>query len=347
MRGLPHIGMRLRWVLAVGFAFLQTPLHGQSASANPHGSLPEGMDCAACHQTERWKPLRDPLPFKHNEATSFALLGSHETVACESCHVKLKFEISSECVDCHVDVHQGSFSSQCSDCHGTTSFSDVSADEIHNATRFPLDGAHAELSCESCHGSDKLGAFVVAETECTSCHESDYQSAHGAMAYPQTCETCHNTLAWEDGAAFEHVVASAGFDLLGSHKTLECIACHVEGSFAPLFPTSDQNDCATCHQTEFNQNHAGAGYPTDCATCHSVEAWGGATFNHPDLANGFDLVGAHEILPCSACHAPPPGFEPQFDPSGDADCLTCHRTDYNQEHGSAGFPTSCVDCHGI
>ena len=56
----------------------------------------------------------------------------------------------------------------------------------------------------------------------------------------------------------------------------------------PLFnPTSDQ-DCAECHQADYDDEHAGTGFPTTCLECHNTN-------------DGFEIA---EILK----HEDPEGF---------------------------------------
>jgi hypothetical protein len=51
----------------------------------------------------------------------------------------------------------------------------------HAATGFPLEGRHAELACDSCHGGKKEPKPV-----CSSCHTPP----HGPK-FNRKCETCH------------------------------------------------------------------------------------------------------------------------------------------------------------
>ncbi|NBC15875.1 MAG: hypothetical protein GVY18_01015, partial [Bacteroidetes bacterium] len=61
-------------------------------SSNPHGPLPEGLDCSACHRTTGWTPLLDSLQFDHDRQTAFPLTGSHTLTTCATCHVDLRFD---------------------------------------------------------------------------------------------------------------------------------------------------------------------------------------------------------------------------------------------------------------
>ena len=58
-------------------------LHGQSTSDQPHGDLQ--LDCAECHNPEKWVPVVKPPTFRH-ETTGFALQSAHAQVSCRGCH---------------------------------------------------------------------------------------------------------------------------------------------------------------------------------------------------------------------------------------------------------------------
>lgn len=316
---------------------------------NMHGAMPDGIDCAACHRTDAWLPLRDSLIFDHSRQTRFPLTGSHVLTTCTTCHIDLNFSepdvAPNDCGSCHLDVHQGAFAQVCVDCHNTTSFQDVEGLEIHNQTRFPLTGAHMQLSCASCHSSDEGGAFSLLDADCLSCHEPDYDDAHSDLGFPTTCQNCHTTLAWAATPPFDHAAASGGFQLLGAHQPLDCASCHTAPGFQPVFPAESQQDCIACHQTDFEREHGGTGFPTDCQECHTVDTFGDAVFEHAVFAGGFALIGAHETLSCAACHTPSPDFGTLFDPAHQDDCFACHQTDYQAQHAEDGFPTTCQTCH--
>ncbi|MEZ4699294.1 MAG: cytochrome c3 family protein [Rhodothermales bacterium] len=330
------------------------PLRAQVTpqGTSPHGDLTIGVGCDACHKTEGWTPLREPLAFSHSMQTGFPLTGSHNRVACASCHIDLRFDepavAATECATCHVDVHQGAYLEACVDCHNTTLFQDVEGIAIHTRTSFPLTGTHAQLNCTSCHTNDTGGAFTAIETECASCHQEDYDGArsidHVAAGFPTECETCHNAVGWQ-GAVFEHAIASNGFSLLGAHDALACAACHRSPDLTPIFSARNDQDCYSCHQEDYDDHHANTGFPTTCVDCHSPDSWDGAAFDHVLASDGFALLGAHETLQCESCHSLP-DLTPLFNPAGDQDCITCHQPDYNANHAGSGFPTTCLNCHG-
>ena len=70
----------------------------------------------------------------------------------------------------------------------------------------------------------------------------------------------------------------------------------------PEGPT-DRMDCIACHIDAYLGRHGASDTPQTCLQCHSGPTWTGATVDHPAVANGFELLGAHATLSCAACHA--------------------------------------------
>lgn len=150
---------------------------------NPHEGNFAGESgetiCADCHDTGAWS---SEIHFDHGQ-TRFPLTGAHALTGCNSCHGNRQASLSlpMECEGCHAadDPHRGQFKesmigSRCVDCHNTDSFSLSTFD--HSLTRFPLDGAHINLSCKSCHTTEKavdgkqFVRFRPLKTTCESCH---------------------------------------------------------------------------------------------------------------------------------------------------------------------------------
>jgi hypothetical protein len=327
----------------------------QRNGLNPHGVLTVNVGCDACHTTEGWSPTKVPLEFDHNAATNFPLTDSHERVPCATCHLDLMFDApkitTAGCTECHVDVHRGRLSSDCSSCHKTTLFSDIRGIEIHAKTLFPLSGSHTQVSCESCHPSDRGGAYSLQESECISCHVSDYNGAqpidHVAAGFSTQCQECHNTLAWAFNVAFDHVTASGGFALLGRHMQIRCSSCHSGGTGEPIFNPSSQDDCFACHQSDYEREHAGTGFPTTCGSCHTNDSWEGATFADHDAVAFPIFSGAHRGRwdSCQTCHTTANDFR-------SFTCFNCHEHDrarmdekHREESGYVYQSNACYSCH--
>jgi hypothetical protein len=144
---------------------------------------PDGGDCRSCHDQERWLPADYDLA-RHNEESSYRLEGAHLVTPCAGCHRtpdgSLRIRLGApECADCHTttrDPHQDQFQGRdCLECHRVEDFSIPDFD--HDRTRYPLEGAHLEVSCAGCHFSEtgpEGNSFVRYRplgTECTDCHE--------------------------------------------------------------------------------------------------------------------------------------------------------------------------------
>jgi hypothetical protein len=349
------LGMTLRTIvllLLVALASGQN-VRAQESTTSPHGVLPKDLSCTSCHRNDAWSPLLADPSFDHSLDTAFPLDGQHMPLSCISCHESLRFDepeaIPSDCETCHETPHTLALSQTCAECHSTASFQEVAFEEMHWSSEFELIGTHEIVACETCHSFPSLalqpGIFTVDAEACISCHSEDYQNQHG-QGFPETCLDCHNQSTWE-GASFDHLGVS-GFELIGAHEVAFCTSCHVEPGYDLVFspPPSGSDDCLTCHQSDYDSEHGGSNFPTTCLTCHNQSTWDDATFSHPEVSNGFELIGAHEITACASCHTVP-SYDLVFSPppSGSDDCLTCHQSDYDSEHGGSGFPITCLDCH--
>ncbi|HEY0671920.1 MAG TPA: hypothetical protein VGD27_06625 [Longimicrobiales bacterium] len=329
--------------------FLMSASARAGAQNNPHGVLPRGLDCADCHTAEGWRSIRRDPRFDHAR-TGFALSGKHSAAKCSSCHKALRFEAESAqprmCADCHTDVHQARFGTDCTSCHDTRSFQQANAAGAHASTSFPLSGAHTRVPCESCHRNESTGSYTALDTRCSACHQQDYNAVqlpnHTEAGFSGNCTECHSTLSWA-GAPFDHGAAANGFVLLGAHIRSTCGSCHTASGLRFNPPPTTQQECLACHNAEYQGQHAGNGYPTTCMTCHNMDTWDGAVFRHTTFA----LVGAHTSLQCTACHAPSNNELIYPAPTGAADCVACHLSDYERQHAGTGIATTCMSCHTV
>jgi hypothetical protein len=226
--------------------------------------------CEQCHSTNGWSPAS----FDHN-LTGFALTGAHATTTCNSCHASGYTGTPMECLACHSGEYYGvtdpnhvsaGFSTLCATCHSTSGWTPASYD--HNQSGFPLTGAHASVTCNSCHAT----GFTGTPSECFACHANDYNTAspdHLAAGFPTLCENCHTTTAWMP-ANWNH---DAQFFPIysGKHrgKWDDCADCHVNPANFGTF------ECILCHEhnkTETDNEHKEEqGYQylsTACYGCH-------------------------------------------------------------------------------
>jgi hypothetical protein len=210
-------------------------------------------------------------------------------------------------------------------------------------TGFVLVDRHAATGCGSCHLNLMFAEPKLGNGDCAGCHVDVHQGKLAA-----TCASCHSTISFVDTPDLQ-LHARTNFPLTGSHLQISCESCHTDdvgGAFTPM-----NSECVSCHLDAYLStassliDHAAAGFPTNCQQCHNTLTWtGGALFDHLAASGFFALTGVHAQLRCASCHTPPSG-QLQFTPSGQDDCVACHQDDYQREHGSDGFPTTCADCH--
>jgi hypothetical protein len=228
-------------------------------------------DCASCHRTTSWS-----APYDHNR-TRFPLTGAHRAVTCQQCHSNGTYAGTPvTCVPCHqtdynsaaAPNHQASgFSTDCQTCHTTTQWLGAKFD--HNASRFPLTGAHRTVACQQCHGD---GVYAGKPTTCVSCHQTDYDQTanpgHRAAGFPTDCGSCHTTTAWT-GATFDH--DSRFFRVYsGRHRGTwnSCADCHTNPANYQVYT------CLTCHTRARTDGDHGevSGYQyvsSECLRCHA------------------------------------------------------------------------------
>lgn len=160
----------------------------QDCHQNPHGTqfAREMQDggCAHCHQPSGWRMPK----FEH---TAWPLTGAHARAACSGCHAPTESDrgalaIASyrgaprACSGCHDDVHAGQFRTSapersCESCHDTSAFALPTFDHAASAG-YPLEGAHAEARCASCHArvhlknGDQVTRYRLGYQKCADCH---------------------------------------------------------------------------------------------------------------------------------------------------------------------------------
>ena len=262
------------------------------------GSVPNHIaagfpqDCSICHSTANWTAAA----FNHS-TTTFPLTGAHTTVACAQCHVNGNYSgtLPTDCYSCHTADWQSTatlggsvpnhitsgYPTTCASCHTTTSW--LGATFNHNATGFPLTGAHVTVACNLCHTSS-----ATPPTDCYSCHTADWNSTAtlggsvpnhiaasqvaGTQFVTSACSSCHTTTNWL-GATFTHSLWSTTHGNAGGI----CGTCHTNSSDYSAFVCSN----ATCHpQGQINQTHQGVSsyvYSTGatCYACHKNGGGGG------------------------------------------------------------------------
>jgi len=147
---------------------------------------------------------------------------------------------------------------------------------------------------------------------------------------------------------FDHVTFSGGFALIGRHAEIRCSSCHTQGVEGSIFSPSSQDDCIACHQSDYDNEHGGGGFPTTCLMCHNNESWEGATFADHDQQFFPIFSGAHRGRwdGCETCHNTPNDY-------GQFTCLVCHehnQNDMDARHlgevsGYVYESNACYSCH--
>ena len=312
-----------------------------------------GENCESCHTVRGWKVSIQQI---NQHMNRFPLTGAHAAATCDDCHkngaVSNFTTMSTACFSCHQkdysgaknpDHAAGKFSTTCETCHTTDNWLNAKFD--HSATGFPLTGMHTvpPRACVDCHVNNN---YNLPQTACVGCHLKDYQNSknpdHVKGGFPQTCETCHSTAAWQP-ASFDH--SKTGFPLANAHNVppRQCADCHVNNNY-----NITDTSCISCHQGDYNNaktpiDHIGANFPTTCATCHDTVAWTDGKFDHAQT--GWALTGMHTVPPraCIDCHTNNNYNLKQ------TTCVTCHLTDYNNtnnpNHAQQGFAQTCEICH--
>ncbi len=143
--------------------------------------------CARCHVQSSFRTFYKG--FEHETWTGFALEDAHAAAACTDCHAPTErpdafgrrwgHAPGSDCSACHDNVHGEQFElfgrTDCARCHASAkSFTQLIFDHTWDS-RFPLEGAHAELDCAACHTAPTAGdplsvRYKPLGTDCVDCH---------------------------------------------------------------------------------------------------------------------------------------------------------------------------------
>ena len=327
-----------------------------------HGRIGDGssLSCRTCHPDHRGADADIlglvPESFDHTR-TDFELSGAHASTLCSACHEpdKPHRDAPGECSACHggeEDPHGGRLGEACQDCHEPAGWKEIRFD--HTATRFPLEGRHAEAACELCHPRQQ---FRETPTECVTCHRVDdvHRGRLGAK-----CGDCHDARSFEK-SRFDHAKETQ-FALRERHATLECRQCHVSNAATEKLDRA----CIACHAAD-DDHHGNRG--GDCGSCHDARSWKRTSFDH-DRDTKFALRESHRDLACDLCHTSPldagktpsrcascHGLADVHEGSLGSDCGRCHRESRWRDtlpfdHDLTRFPilalhqvATCEDCH--
>lgn len=215
--------------------------------------------CESCHTERNWKLML----FEHNRDTGYVLKGYHEKTVCGGCHKGTLYsdKTPTDCYACHKkdDVHRSNFGAKCEKCHNEQQWRVIAFD--HNRdTKYTLLGKHRTASCESCH-TGRLYQDTT-PTDCYACHKKD--DVHRRRLGTE-CQDCHSIRDWKLWD-FDHD-ARTRFRLDGSHRGLDCYACHTERTDKKVKSSSS---CVSCHKKD--DKHEGS-FGQQCDRCHETTLW--------------------------------------------------------------------------
>ncbi|MCF7822548.1 MAG: cytochrome c3 family protein [Candidatus Marinimicrobia bacterium] len=311
------------------------------------------LACDVCHSSGDWTKNAGQA-FEHL-STGFELLGAHRDIECSRCHTGSNTverhdfsRVIDECSSCHEDVHRDQWGQDCERCHDSDSWVLPTIFQNHDLTRFPLQGAHQNQSCEGCHMNNP-GKKEILPLDCWGCHEKDYVATrnpdHLDSGFPRSCDVCHSQNDWMSRVV-DH--DKTRFPLRGAHIQVDCESCHSTGY-------SISTSCESCHQSTYsgtqNPNHQNYGYPEYlCEACHNSTSWEPSIFTHNVIS-----------LECASCHGveysatSEPPHELMSIPNTCADCHTSNAwvpSEFEHSEQNTGFPLQeahteviCQDCH--
>jgi hypothetical protein len=368
-------------------------LHGTlpSATAAPGaiGQVTDPSACGRCHGEHHGSSFTlvhtrsfalagvpDVLAFDHARI-GWPMDGKHTELDCAECHTHANVAqlpegaqrylgLDRSCATCHEDPHEGAFSLDCADCHVQSSFDEHVP--MGHERHLPLTGAHAEVSCRTCHAEDSSHSLEILAGRrarppsrgCADCHVSPHAAGLiDAVAHMEgtplsrTCGVCHTA----EHLAFRAEVltltteqhAHTGFPLAHPH-TLQSSALGDTSASAAL----DGVACSECHDpalATFAERYPGR-RAVDCAACHSdphAGQFSKGAFADPSLAGGG----------CVACHATTKFTPHEFDlqdhlqasfavdgAHAALDCGACHVvTGDGGPRRFNGTPARCEECH--
>lgn len=337
-------------VVAVAAGSARADMFSPGPLAKAHANLEGINNCTQCHaKGSQLSPER-----------------------CLSCHAEVKERLDARhgfhgrlapadlaCNKCHHE-HQGRNAQLIDWGRGKDKFD-------HRKTGFPLEGKHAQTSCDQCHTDRLLGdaairalrakepgrtTFLGAAVECAACHFDEHRGQLG-----NACKTCHTEAGWKPAPGFNH--AKTEYPLQGKHAHVECLKCHARTLdadahkdavvpprsevFQRFHPVSHAS-CVDCHKDP----HEGR-LGENCMGCHTVADWlevkaaSGARAFHEKTR--FPLRGGHADVACKSCHGPFPGVRAVFKGMRFGACADCHVDAHLGQLGSP--PVACDSCHSI
>ena len=346
--------------------FLGVPQACATCHKDPHqGRL--GANCQQCHNFIDWKAISTIKQFDHSK-TRYPLTGLHAQVTCEKCHTpgpegKPRYTgiPFGQCVDCHADIHHGSFKQTCQTCHTTAGWKKISTPGLsenfdHSKTKYPLLGKHAQVECVQCHAKGDFKKAVAFE-KCVDCHKPDPHGGQFAKrADKGECAACHTVNGFKPSTFGVKEHASSAYPLQGGHARVECMQCHTPKGKDTLYKIKFQL-CTDCHSDKHGGQFVAAPYLNACDKCHTLDGYRPSTFSlarHKQTQ--FLLTGGHVAVACGECHKESTQFGTEKPTAvyhwKNLDCTSCHNDPHKGQFrermlqaGKDGKPTGCEACH--
>lgn len=343
--------------------------------------------CASCHDAKAWSPA----PRFDHDSARYRLTGKHVDVKCASCHETARLPVVrntdgervglfrpvpyARCSDCHTDPHKGRIREACTTCHNTRGWDAVETKGFeHGATRYPLRGRHARVSCAACHGRNNERPTPAFST-CASCHQDVHR---GESVQRGDCASCHTVENFAPSTFTVTAHAATAYPLAGRHRQVKCAACHTTQSATTTganraVTTSNARvvrlrmpfaSCTDCHTDVHGGQPATRTANATCATCHDVDGFSPSHITVSQHASyRLPLTGAHARTTCVACHStkraglPAPtlrtphaigsaGFAFAI---GDTNCVACHADPHGGKYGrrATAAGSTCTACHSV
>ena len=299
--------------------------------------------CLTCHTTTQWMGAT----FNHN-TTAFPLTGAHKTATCSDCHgggVYRGLQTGVRLVP-PAGVRRDDESASRDRRASRTSARVVTprpqwpgAPYNHNATAFPLTGAHVRSDVHQLPRRQGLQG-ETADLRVVPSHGLQQHDDAQALDVGLPDHLPDAAIRPRSGRGRSSTTIRPTFPLTGAHLTATLqrlsprAACTRDCQRRALHATSPSSTRRPI-RTTFQ-----AGFSNLCASCHTTTKWPGATVHHSLTA--FPLTGAHVGKTCISCHA---------DKVYKGKPQTCvvvpsaptTTTPRRPSTPTAGFPTTCDD----
>lgn len=213
--------------------------------------------------------------FDHDK-TGFELVGPHERISCDSCHIRGIFKgIPKRCESCH-DIGSLIATSikpanhiitrgSCEGCHAGNTWAVTGFDHdsissscinCHNgatATGKPVNHVQSSQLCDDCHSTISWIPAIFNHNSitgsCESCHNGTTargkSGSHFVTSSP--CDTCHSPSRRDWSSIFRH----ASLDYPNHGRNFDCKTCHKSNNTSVTWNATYSPNCAACHENDY------------------------------------------------------------------------------------------------